>query len=527
VPGGLDVDSTGGGVSNWFNLGDADRDFRLKINYQVSGCKKVIVDQIHAWYNYTDNSCFGYTYSTWSSCVGGTKTRTETKTLSSCPTSGKQTPATSTSCSETVLPNCPYDKPYEVISTIIGGGSFSGCCSLPTKCIDNFDSCFADNSLKDSMWACYDQKWSACIPDNLNTVSGKFTCKSSGWEETSTLTSSPSTGCSATNPVRVTTKIWGNVNLNGCCPSSTYCIDDVNVCFSDDSKKNSEWACYNHEWSQCNSTFAGAVAGKYSCTSSGWVETSTISVSSCNFVYSAWSACNSSGMQTRTETSRTPAGCTGNSILVQNCSCETSPSEDSHQFYVRANVSGFNRSGIWTVMQDSCANSTSLLEYSCSGRDIGTEMVSCSHGCLDGTCLSLCGDDVCDGNETCRNCQTDCGACGSGSGSSCTSFVYNAWTPNVCPENGVQTRTVYSSSPSNCVGGNPVLAQNCVFESENSLEEQQQQEESSIPKESLWQEMSLAKKIILFSIVGIFLVVLIILFVIYFRIKRQREARQI
>jgi hypothetical protein len=45
-----------------------------------------------------------------------------------------------------------------------------------------------------------------------------------------------------------------------------------------------------------------------------------ISVDSCiSFTYSDWSECSSSGTQTRTETSRTPAGCMGTPILSQQC----------------------------------------------------------------------------------------------------------------------------------------------------------------------------------------------------------------
>jgi PKD repeat protein len=40
----------------------------------------------------------------------------------------------------------------------------------------------------------------------------------------------------------------------------------------------------------------------------------------------------------------------------------------------------------------------------------------------------------------------------------CTDFTYSAWSACV---NGQQTRTVISSSPAGCVGGNPVLTQSC------------------------------------------------------------------
>jgi len=45
----------------------------------------------------------------------------------------------------------------------------------------------------------------------------------------------------------------------------------------------------------------------------------------------------------------------------------------------------------------------------------------------------------------------------------CTSFTYSAWTPAVCPSNGIQTRTVLTSLPTGCAGGTPVLSQTCTY----------------------------------------------------------------
>jgi hypothetical protein len=44
-------------------------------------------------------------------------------------------------------------------------------------------------------------------------------------------------------------------------------------------------------------------------------------------------------------------------------------------------------------------------------------------------------------------------------GETCTGFTYSEW--GTCQEDGVQTRTVVSSTPANCVGGNPILTQEC------------------------------------------------------------------
>ncbi|GEM_PF-6405355 len=43
----------------------------------------------------------------------------------------------------------------------------------------------------------------------------------------------------------------------------------------------------------------------------------------------------------------------------------------------------------------------------------------------------------------------------------CTSWTYSTWT--ACSFSGQQTRSIISSFPNNCVGGNPVLAQSCTY----------------------------------------------------------------
>jgi len=59
------------------------------------------------------------------------------------------------------------------------------------------------------------------------------------------------------------------------------------------------------------------------------VTSSTSSVTCTSFTYSAWSACSSSGTQTRTVTSSSPAGCTGGSpVLTQSCTPSSSGTYD-------------------------------------------------------------------------------------------------------------------------------------------------------------------------------------------------------
>ncbi len=46
-------------------------------------------------------------------------------------------------------------------------------------------------------------------------------------------------------------------------------------------------------------------------------------------------------------------------------------------------------------------------------------------------------------------------------GGTCTSFTYSGW--GACQPNNTQSRTVISSSPTGCIGGNPVLTQSCTY----------------------------------------------------------------
>lgn len=47
----------------------------------------------------------------------------------------------------------------------------------------------------------------------------------------------------------------------------------------------------------------------------------------------------------------------------------------------------------------------------------------------------------------------------------CTSFTYSAWSPSTCPASRQQTRTITSSSPAGCTGGSPITTQSCTFTS--------------------------------------------------------------
>ncbi|MFA5763656.1 MAG: family 43 glycosylhydrolase, partial [archaeon] len=45
----------------------------------------------------------------------------------------------------------------------------------------------------------------------------------------------------------------------------------------------------------------------------------------------------------------------------------------------------------------------------------------------------------------------------------CTSFTYNPWTPEICPQSGTQTTTTLTKTPTGCQGGNPILSKSCTY----------------------------------------------------------------
>ena len=83
-------------------------------------------------------------------------------------------------------------------------------------------------------------------------------------------------------------------------------------------------------------------------------------------------------------------------------------------------------------------------------------------------------DSACQSNNTLTRTWTKNGDCLGGvthlntesvacvySAPTCTTFSYSAW--GVCNSNNTQTRTIVSSSPVGCQGGNPTLTQSCVY----------------------------------------------------------------
>jgi hypothetical protein len=136
-----------------------------------------------------------------------------------------------------------------------------------------------------------------------------------------------------------------------------------------------------------------------------------------NFNYSQWSDCNSSGIQTRTINSSSPAGCTGgNSQLTQNC------------------LPPCNKTNwISDLSPSNCPN---------SGQQNQTWVKI-------GNCNETLGTKF---DNTTINCTYQAPIC--------IDFNYTAWSD--CNPSGIQTRTETSRNPLNCQG-TPITSQECNY----------------------------------------------------------------
>jgi hypothetical protein len=189
---------------------------------------------------------------------------------------------------------------------------------------------------------------------------------------------------------------------------------------------------------------------------------------SCNeFVYNDWTPC-LNGVQTRSIKSSSPAGCVGGSpVYAQNCglsivntnicnsftysswgSCSSGVQYRSVTGSLPANCSGGSPVTSQSCNSNNNNNNTSKTCTSFSYSTWGT----CSGGVQTRSIVSSSPSSCSGGNPVLSQ------SC-SGTANSCTSFTYSTWSS--CA-NGNQTRSVQSSSPTGCSGGTPVVSQSCV-----------------------------------------------------------------
>jgi hypothetical protein len=139
----------------------------------------------------------------------------------------------------------------------------------------------------------------------------------------------------------------------------------------------------------------------------------------CVYDYSAWSACQPDGTQTRTVLASSPAGCTGTPVTSQSCTY-VPPVTACTSFSYSA----------WGACQP-------------DGTQTRTVTGSSPTGCTGGSPVT---------SQSCTYVPPV---------TTCTSFSYSAW--GACQPDGTQIRTVTGSSPSGCTGGSPVTSQSCTY----------------------------------------------------------------
>lgn len=83
--------------------------------------------------------------------------------------------------------------------------------------------------------------------------------------------------------------------------------------------------------------------------------------------------------------------------------------DNGRKFYEKGTTTNNN-----LTKTDYC-NESNIIEYYCNAntKEIEESSYHCSVGCVDGACISpkVCGNNVCEDNEDCSSCSTDCGIC--------------------------------------------------------------------------------------------------------------------
>jgi len=206
----------------------------------------------------------------------------------------------------------------------------------------------------------------------------------------------------------------GNVNVT--CGSVT--PDAISGVFPD------SIPCVSYSaWSACSNGFITRTGSPAGC--EGQILSIPCSnTSTCSWTYGAWTpaTCAAGSIQTRTATA-SPSGCTG------------FPGEPTIQSCPAAPVACTS----WTY------SAWSPLDGSCTPGSTQTRTVTGS---------SPAG---CTGSPSPSNLSKTCNA------PICTSWTYSAWSPSeaTCTAGQTLTRTISTSSPAGCTGGNPVLSEAC------------------------------------------------------------------
>ncbi len=306
-------------------------------------------------------------------------------------------------------------------------------------------------------------------------------------------------------------------NANATVPASQLPISPYPPCTEQDWTSQltpSSCPVYNSQtksWTQ-----VGQCAGGVSHPSSEEVSCVYSAVSCTSFTYTDWSGCNQSGSQIRVVSEALPEGCVGgNPMLTQTCTFTSPCREQDWNSALNPAICPLsgeqNRS--WTRIGN-CSGGVShpdTITLSCNYRTptcttfVYGGFSSCSpsgtqgrslinalpEGCVGGNpvtsipctyvpaCLEANWSNAtvpatCPPSEQQTRSWTLTGNCTLGAwhpaqeNVSCTyippvcnSFSYTTWSE--CTIEGSQSRSIVSQSPEGCVGGNPMLTQNCAY----------------------------------------------------------------
>jgi len=167
------------------------------------------------------------------------------------------------------------------------------------------------------------------------------------------------------------------------------------------------------------------------------------------FTYSAWSDCSATGQQTRTVSTSSPTNCTGGTpVLSQSCTAPT--------YTITYNGNG-NTGGAVPVDSHKYTNGSTATFLGNTGNLTKTGYTFSGWGWNSGDNSSYPPNDP---TVWLTGTPYNVVVYARWIPAVCTSFTYSAWS--TCSADGTQTRTVSTSSPTNCTGGTPVVSQSCT-----------------------------------------------------------------
>ena len=345
-----------------------------------------------------------YTYSSWGECRSdGTRVRTVQSVM---PDECSGEPEIEESCDYTA-PTCSYT--YSSWGTCLANGK-------QTRTVQSQSPTGCEGSPEIERSCTY------TAPTCAFTYSSWGACQSNGTMMRTVLTATPS-GCTGTPQTSQTCTYSTTSGSTTSTPTCAFTYSPWSDCLSSGKRTRTV----------VTSTPSGCVGNpdtSESCTYTSSNGT-TVSAPTCTYVYSAWGNCSSNGIQTRTILSYSPTGCVGSPKISQSCTSSGVTSTLPVCAYTYSS---------WGLCQSNGLQTRGVLAQSPSN---------------------------CSGNpEVNRSCAVTINATSTNSSSTTSStapicaYTYSPW--GMCQSNGTQTRSALSKTPSNCVG-DPYVSQFCTY----------------------------------------------------------------